>query len=77
MAKSKAEQDDFIMDIELGDGDLSDADVALMKAGYAAPGGNDEDAYAFRGPQGYQNAQAGSGGDDQSWAQWEKAKLGL
>ena len=62
---------------EWGDGDLSDADVALMKAGYAAPGGNDEDAYAFRGPQGYQNAQAGSGGDDQSWAQWEKAKLGL
>ena len=25
MAKSKAEQDDFIMDAELGDGDLSDA----------------------------------------------------
>ena len=29
MAKSKSEQDDFIMDSELGEGDLTDAQAAI------------------------------------------------
>jgi len=68
---------------EWGDGDLSDQDVALMNAGYSAPGGNNEDAaqgyWATRAAEGlhYQDDQAGSGGDDQDWAAWQRSKLGL
>ena len=36
MAKSKAEQDDFIMDSELGDGDLSDAQAAIAASNESA-----------------------------------------
>jgi len=45
---------------EWGDGDLSDMDVKLMQMGYAAPGGNDQDAVVadfFRSSNGgYHNA---------------------
>jgi len=63
---------------EWGDGDLSDMDIKLQQEGYSGPGGNNEDAYVpSYFAAGYQNNSAGSGGEDQNFAAWERNKLGL